>query len=1327
SSYEMSPMHIALACYYIFLFKLTNGQKDLCIGINTHGRYKDELMSIIGMFVNAIPLRCQLNPHWSFHQLNEHVEEMTRNSLKYSYFPLQRILAQHSNVSTSAKFLDITFAFDEIKNENLTNAVMIAECQLHPISTTSIEINENEIMSKFDFSLTIQHHLNTNQLSCTIDASLDLFNRNTIEKIAQRFHSMLEQLLPSSMHPSTSTSIYQVSLTLPNETLLVESLNSTQVLFPSTPSSIHHEFVNQVMKYSQKLAVELDEQSLTYCELLYYAQRLSFYLRVHCHILPGDIICQCVERSISMVIGMMGIEMCGGVYCPLSPRDPQHRLNALVQQTQSHLVLVHYLTKSNFTHDLSLVDVDFVLTAENNIENDMDVGVLSNIVIRPDSVAYIIFTSGSTGVPKATQVRHRNFIASIHSLVDIDTFNRYDTMIQMTRCSFDIHVQEILGTLMNGATLVMLHPRGTLDFEYLADILNNKQITYMHTVPSLLTSFFTFIVQWKKWNTVKCLRSLCSSGEAFSVKLLDLLRAMQMVNCRIWNLYGPAETTIGSTIHRVNVNGDIKNIPIGLLFLNYYSMVLDEFLQCVTVHQEGELFVGGVGVFAGYLGRDDLTQKALIEINDDLFYRTGDLVRIDNNGLLHYQGRKDYQIKLHGQRIELGEIERCLLNMTLISSCIVMKWNDDHLVAYIQSSNIDQSQIHEHCQTHLPPHMIPSKFIILDRFPLNSNGKVDRKALPSPNLLSMTLSTINESNTFNNQVEEQVHQIWCDILHCIGREIPKNANFFSMGGHSLLFIELYHRYQSIFSFDNHILSIALFLQQPTIIQHAQLLLRITVNNIKSSQWHSLHIGQGIASFAQERIFLDEQVRFSDKVAIYNELTVLRVIQGSLSTNRLLQSLRYILNKHKILGTSLIFDNDDGFLKQYITDNHKSFSLVDEQKFENEYELFDLIYGLTNNPDLFSLLNGRVFHCEILRQQKLINEDHDTELINSFDILVIGFHHAAFDRFSREVFFKDLILTYNSDVTLSEEKDLFQYIDYSVHERLMDMTSSREFWHIELKEYNLNRQLSLPVDRHRLSTEQRSGLASVVEMSFDNNISASFLNYASSHQLTPFQLGLATFYTFLFKLTHHQNDLCISGLSANRYRNELQNLIGMFVSTLPYRLQLDSDWSFDELVEYVQKKCLSILEHSHYPLQNMLTDFQLNQSNASFLETAFEFVVVSSVGPAAYAQNRIWLEDQAHLHSNKSNPAIHNIPFIYRLSDNGALSVTRLYQALSKIILKHQSLRTSLIFNTETNTLMQRIIDFNDNNDQTLFTFIESIYETEEQVQQIMHDEKSNSQ
>ncbi|CAF4213169.1 unnamed protein product, partial [Adineta steineri] len=541
-------------------------------------------------------------------------------------------------------------------------------------------------------------------------------------------------------------------------------------------------------------------------------------------------------------------------------------------------------------------------------------------------------------------------------------------------------------------------------------------------------------------------------------------------------------------------------------------------------------------------------------------------------------------------------------------------WNDDYLVAYVQSSDINEEQLRQHCQSHLPPHMIPSFFIILEKLPLNQNGKVDRKQLPSPDF---SLSTLLSSDTSLNQFEEHIHTIWCQVLHYNGSHISRTTSFFSVGGHSLLFIELYHHYQAVFNFDVHTLSIAPFLQQPTIFRHSQLLQTVIMSNIKATQWYTLHINEGIASFAQERIFLDEQVRFSSDIAVYNELFTFQVVQGSLSLNRLLQALRYVLNKHKILRTSLVFSNDNSSLKQCITDIHKTFTITMNQTFENENKLRDIIYQTTINANLFDLSVGRVFHAEILKHQISLNENenenenNNNELITNSDVLLIVFHHAAFDRASFSIFFKDLCLAYNTNAISMEDDESLQYIDYSIHERLIDMTTSREFWYLQLKGYNSEYRLSLPVDRHRLTNNHRSSSACITKISFDNEISQSFLDYASLHHVTPFQLALSIFYAFLFKSTHDENDLCISCLNANRHKTELQNIMGMFVSTLPYRIQLDPQWSFNDLVKYIGEKCLSILEHSYYPLQHILTNLHINQSNISFLETVYDFITISS--------------------------------------------------------------------------------------------------------------------
>ncbi|CAF1579639.1 unnamed protein product, partial [Adineta steineri] len=631
---------------------------------------------------------------------------------------------------------------------------------------------------------------------------------------------------------------------------------------------------------------------------------------------------------------------------------------------------------------------------------------------------------------------------------------------------------------MSGAGLVMLHPYGNKDLTYLIHELMDKDVTFLDAVPSYLDTLCQHLEIQNAKECLKKLRTLCSGGDVLTNQIMSRLKKYvsipslsSPIGCQLWNVYGPAEVTITTTYFQIGFNFDCDKqvMSIGKPLPNYHCVIMDEYFQFAAVNQEGELFVGGACVFAGYFGRNDLTAKALVEIDGELFYRTGDLIRMNHNGLLHYISRKDFQVKLRGQRIELGEIERCLLNITSISACVVMKWIDDYLVAYIQSSDISEQELCEHCQPHLPPHMIPSIFIILEKLPLNQNGKIDRKQLPSPNFSLPTLLSPDKSDTPFNQFEERIHTIWCQVLHSNQNHISRTTSFFSVGGHSLLFIQLYHHYQSVFNFDAHSLSIAPFLQQPTICQHSQLLQTVIMNNTKPTQWHTLHINEGIASFAQERIFLDEQVRFSSDIAVYNEVSTLQVVQGSLSLNRLLQAFRFVLNKHKILRTSLMFHNNNSSLKQCITNIHKTFAITINQTFENEKELRDIIYRTTTNPNLFDLSTGRVFHTEILRHQTSLNENenHNNEVVMNSDVLLIAFHHTAFDRASRSIFFNDLCFAYNTNAISTEDDDeSLQYIDYSIHERLIDMTTSREFWYLQLEEYNLDSRLLLPVDRHR---------------------------------------------------------------------------------------------------------------------------------------------------------------------------------------------------------------------------------------------------------------------
>ncbi|CAF4066371.1 unnamed protein product, partial [Rotaria magnacalcarata] len=1042
---------LSLACYYVFLFKLTNGEQDLCVGMNIDGRYKDELHPIIGMFANAIPLRLpHLDPCASFSRLIEQVREMITRTVEMSYFPLQRILGQHPNCVTTPAFLDTSFEYTSTENSINQGQVSVGEVMLTNVPY-SIQVGTDETVSKFDFSLRLQYDKATEQLSYQIDASLDLFDKKSVQAIGRRFYVILQQLFLLGSFDVARQPIYELSLLLSDEVQYMESINNinTQMNFESL-GCLKYEFLQQASTNPQKISVCLDEQSLSYAELLAKVYELVVYLGKRQY--PNEIICQCVERSIEMIIGQLAIVVVGACYCALSPGDPPVRLATLLTRTKANTVLVHPATVHLFTttttdqHVINLYNCfldDANSTVVDTDDNAFDCPVFA------DNLAYIIFTSGSTGEPKVVQITHRNLSACISSFKHLEIVTHRDNVVQMAQCSFDAHILECLGMMMLGATLILLHPHGNMDFEYLSSTLEQHQVTFFSVVPSFMNALLDHLMDNNRWLRLSSIRSFGFLGEAIINSNVAIMgKLLDHNKVKFYNLYGPAECTLGCVYHRVST-ADIQSggIPIGVPFPGMQAQILDQYYQPVFVGQVGELFLDGVQRFPGYYERHDLTAQS----HYGSFYRTGDLVRQDpTTRHLYYLGRQDFQIKLRGQRIELGEIERCLLE--LVSGCVVVKC-DEHLVAYVQGKDIDLDDLRAHCRLHLPQFMIPSIFIPLERFPLNKNGKLDRLALPKPTNLSSLSNTIYTE--LHTEMEETVHKLWCQVLQS---DVPKSttSNFFSMGGHSMLLMQLYHQYQSLPTFDNRISPITLFFRQPTIGEHAMLLQHTAkeVNGDKCKEWQSMHLTEAPASFAQERIYLDQHVRFSSgkhyasSVAAYNELNVLKIVTGTVSILRLRRAIRWVLTKHLTLRTSFDFATERSMLIQSITQTHHSFDFTPSQTIQNDNHLQDLLSQTNENPSLFNLTSGHVFICQLLQRQHS-NSNVNNEFLAADDMIVIGFHHIAFDRTSRPIFLRDLTIAYNNDAPLPIDSNMLQYIDYATHERELDMTVSRDFWRAQL--------------------------------------------------------------------------------------------------------------------------------------------------------------------------------------------------------------------------------------------------------------------------------------
>jgi amino acid adenylation domain-containing protein len=547
---------------------------------------------------------------------------------------------------------------------------------------------------------------------------------------------------------------------------------------------------------------------------------------------------------LSKVIGILSILLSGASYCPLSPDQPPARLVSLIEQVQPKCVLMHSRTSTLVSSNC--VNIEMILSTSNMIAvNGIELMSSSN-------TAYLVFTSGSTGTPKVVPISHRNFTVCMKALADASIMQTNDVVLQVTPVTFDIHLQEILGTLWLGGALVLFRPKGNLDMHYFTKIIQRNQATLLIMVPTLITVLIQHLcssIHVQK--ALVTVRRFCSLGEALVPKTAARIYSLMDSGGLLYNLYGPAECTLISTFHLVNLD-DLKSnsIPIGRPLAGYTCHVLDVNLQPITCgHQTGQLFIGGDAVFNGYLNRTDLTDEVLVHLPhaNNIFYRTGDLVRIDaRSGVLCYVGRNDFQIKLRGQRIELGEIEATIIRSSLeISNCIVIKHTHDHLeylVAYIQTSiPLNTSVLRDECSTYLPLHMVPSLFIVVDQLPLNSNGKIDRKALPTPDFTLHDLShqstmTVEQPRT---EIEQQIAFIWMRLLSL--KSIPSmNMSFFRLGGHSLLLMKLHHLYQTQFQLS---IDISHLFRHTTIAEHIRLFQQ-DHKSIVEQKWSTFNVIEG---------------------------------------------------------------------------------------------------------------------------------------------------------------------------------------------------------------------------------------------------------------------------------------------------------------------------------------------------------------------------------------------------------------------------------------------------------------------------------------------------
>jgi amino acid adenylation domain-containing protein len=803
-----ATLFMALLAAFAVLLSRYCQESDLVIGSPIANRDRSEIENLLGFFVNNLVLRIQVEQNQSFQDLLAQVKKIALDAYDHQNLPFEKLVEElqpERNLSYHPLF-QVMFILQNSPIDLIQGANHL---QMANVQFSCLEV-EN---STTQLDLTLEMSEFGNRLGGRIEYNTDLFERSTIERMVEHFQNLLEAI---TINPEQK--IYNLPLLtqLESKQILID-WNDTTVNYPQ--DICLHELVEaQVAQTPDAIAVAYEDQQLSYQELNQKANQLAHYLRKQ-GIKPDQPVGISVERSLEMVIGLLGILKAGGAYVPIDPTYPKDRLAFMFADSQVSVLLTQQKLLAQLpehtSHTLCL-DSEWTLVTD---ESDRNLPRLS----KADHLCYIIYTSGSTGKPKGAMNNHRGVVNRLLWMQSAYQIGTSDCVLQKTPFSFDVSVWEFFWTLSTGAKLVVAKPEGHKDTSYLKQLIIQAGITTLHFVPSMLQVFLDAETDLSKCSSLK--RVICS-GEALPIDLQR--RFFERLDCELHNLYGPTEAAIDVSYWQCQANSHLSTVPIGKPVANTQLYVLDNYLQPVPIGVAGELHIGGVQVGRGYLNRHELTAEKFIRdpFSSDpaaRLYKTGDRVRYSIDGSIEYLGRIDFQVKLRGFRIELGEIEAVLAQYSEINQAVVIvdhHQSSDRLVAYLAckvGSKVSIPDLRRFLKENLPEYMVPSAFVVLDSFPLTQSGKIDRRALPKPNQ-SQTPQDINNTNYPQDELELRIAQIWQRLLGI--KSLSTHDNFFELGGHSLLAIRLSAQLEELVGHPVPIMSI---FQSPTIADLAKLL------------------------------------------------------------------------------------------------------------------------------------------------------------------------------------------------------------------------------------------------------------------------------------------------------------------------------------------------------------------------------------------------------------------------------------------------------------------------------------------------------------------------
>ncbi len=1136
---------ILMAAVNILLAKLS-GQEEIIIGTPTAGRRHADLEKIIGMFVNTLALRNYPTGEQTFNTFLHDVKERVLNVFENQEYPFEGLVDKLSLKRDMGRnpLFDVLFA---LQNMNTAATATKGENQSQidqPVLPQGYE--DMPQTAKFDVTFTAIEV--ERKILFTIQYCTKLFKKESIQRFSLYFKRIVAQIIA---HPGVKLKEIEITLDDERRQLLTE-FNSAESIYPND-KTIHRLFAEQVLRTPDNTALILpDIDQVSYQELENISNGLATLLREQ-GVQTGTIVGIMADRSIEMIIGLLGILKAGAAYLPLNPKNPANRTHYMIKDSRTQIVLTQHrylATLSDICQTIAIEPRDWAVSGE-----------LPHT--SPDSYAYLIYTSGSTGNPKGVPITHANFSPLVHWGYRNMRLSQTDRVLQNLSFFFDWSAWEIFLALTTGAELYITDEEVLLGGEALGKFIGENSITVLHITPS---QFQVLVGVEADGKPVKLdsLTHLCLGAEKLTYDLVTRSIKMVSQNCRIYNMYGPTEATIIAAILEINRETvdkykTLSSVPIGMPVGNTQLIVLDKYFNLCPPKVTGELYIGGEGLSNGYLNNPELTAGKFI-MNPACLYKTGDFARWLPDGAVEFLGRIDFQVKIRGYRIELGEIENKILEHQRVKAAVVIVKGETLLCAYIVPEGHIENEVEfkkelkEFLTSRLPGYMVPSFIALIKSIALTPNGKVDLRALPQPEAVS-----IAEYIAPRDVMEEKLVEIWIEVLGKVAVKAPIgiNANFFELGGHSLKATVLASKIHKEL---NVIVPLAALFKTPTIFGLSEYI-KGTVENSYESIMPTEAKEYYTLSFAQQRMFILQQIELSSTA--YNMPEIIPLPE-EVNIDQLTESFNALIKRHDSLRTSFHMIDDHPLQKV-----HREVSFAIQRIDEAGAPQFVRAFDLSQAP----LLRVAAF--------KTVAEKN---------YLIVDMHHIISDGISIQVLKEDFNALY-------EGKELaplrIQYKDFAEWQNspkeVERLNQQMSYW---LKEFEGEIPvLEIPMDYPRPMIQSFEGNSINFEISVEETRALNTV--ALQGGATLFMILMAAVNILLAKLSG-QEEIIIGTPTAGRRHADLEKIIGMFVNTLALRNYPTGEQTFNTFLHDVKERVLNVFENQEYPFEGLVDKLSLKR-------------------------------------------------------------------------------------------------------------------------------------